>query len=372
VLANGQNWGQSTLRFQWSSQTGMGLTPYQSFTPYGQAQFAWNASNDALQQTCGPVSAYSPPGYTPSSYRPCAPAIQPPQVDSSCPSNCPSGAAWCPCNYTFEVDDSNDWDMGTSGEILFQAPNGTGPWWLLTTDKAGYGYLHNPADLCNASGGASGCTGTYAAGGANTTDSFAQGDPGNLFPFAAAHYLCAYPPLNALGGNQPQDCDRTTSLAFYNNLLYFWPNDQNGNAQNGERLTALQFSTWTFQTAFTGTFGSWAQNVGVFGDGSNDGRTHVTGSGTTFTTQVIPGDQFVACGCQPPSCPVITNVDDDTDLTLSESPGCPLGSGPHYYAGYFINPRSDLSPNPPSTGYPGGSAWSPAAGRPRTTRSCSQ
>jgi hypothetical protein len=347
VLVSGQNWGQSTLRFQMSSQTGMGLTPYQSFTPYGQAQFGWDTVNNVLQQNCGPITIYSPASYTTSTYTPCTPAIQPPQVDSTCPGNCPAGTAWCPCNYSFEVADSNDWDMGTPGELLFKDLSGN--WKLLTADKAGYGYLMNPANLCNSSG----CPGT-----GNTTYSFAQGDPGNFFPFAAAHYLCAYPPLDPLGGNLQQQCDRTTSFAFYNNWLYFWPDNSANDAPNGERLTALQLSNWTTQTRLTGaagTISSWTQNAGGAGDGSNDGQTHVSGSGTHFTTQVIPGDQLAACGCTPPGCPVITYVADDTDLTLSQLPGCSPSSGAVSYAGYFINPRSGTSPDPAITGYPGAS-----------------
>jgi len=356
VLPNGQNWGQSTLRFQMSSQTGMGLYPYQSFTPYGQAQFGWDNVNNVLQQNCGPITSYSPASYTASAYQPCAPAIQATQLDSTCPANCPAGTAWCPCNYTFEVDTSNDWDMGTPGELLFQDLGGN--WKLLTADKAGYGYLHDPADLCNTSGGGSGCTGTFAGGQANTAHSFAAGDPGNLFPFAAAHFLCPDRPLNTPGGDSPQDCDRTTGFAFYNNWLYFWPNNQNRKVAGGERLTALQLSDWTTQTQFTGaagTIASWTQNAGGAGDGSNDGQTHVLGSGTSFTTQVIPGDQLAACGCTPPGCPLVTYVAGDTDLTLSQLPSCSPSSGSVSYAGYFINPRSDAAPNPKQTGYPGGS-----------------
>jgi len=347
VLTNGQNWGESTLRFQMSSQTGMGVAPYQSFTPYGQEQFAWDMVHNVLKQNCGPITSYSPASYTAATYTPCTPAIQPPQVDSTCPAYCPAGAAWCPCSHSFEVANSNDWDMGTSGELLFKDLSGN--WKLLTMDKAGYGYLLNPADLCNGSG----CTGT-----ANTTYSFAQGDPGNFFPFAAAHYLCPYPPLETLGGNQQQECDRPTSLAFYNNWLYLWPSNQITHVANGERLTALKLSDWTTQTPFTGaagTISSWTQNAGGAGDGSNDGQTHVTGSGTSFTTQVIPGDELAACGCTPPGCPIITYVASNTALTLSQLPSCSPSSGAVSYAGYFINPRSNTSPNPENVGYPGGS-----------------
>lgn len=348
VLSAGYNFGNSLLRFQHSSLNGMGLTPHQVFTPAGQQQFQW-PQGGSFTQNCGPITSLSPAGYT---YTPCTPAIQPSQLNTRCADGCPSGTSGsqsCPCKYTFDVLNSNDQDMGTSGQILFK--NASGNWLLTTTDKAGYGYLLKPSDLCNGSG----CTGTYSGGGANTTYSFSQGDIGNLFPFTAAKVVCQNAPANSThpGMTEQADCDRTTSMAFYDGRLYLWPN--NVGATNGERLTALQLSDWSTTTAFTGTISSWTQNLSGAGDGSNDGQTQVVGSGTLFTEQVLAGDQIAACSCTAPNCPVITKVTDNTHLTLSKLPSCTPGSGSVSYAGYFINPAYDISPPPGITGYPGGS-----------------
>jgi hypothetical protein len=347
VLSPGYNWGQSLLRMQFSDSL-MGLTPYQVFTPAGQQQFSWPSS--VFTQNCGPITSLSPSGYT---YAPCSPAVQPSQLNSRCPKYCPSGTASnvsCPCHYTFEVENTNDQDMGTSGQMLINAGTIDRPNWLVvTTDKAGYGYLLQASDLCNGSG----CTGNYSGGGANTTYSFTQGDLGNLFSFPAARVLCQNEPGNNTypGMAENADCDRTTSMAFYNGRLYYWPN--NIASGNGERLTSLQLSNWSTQTVFTGTILSWVQNLGGAGNGSNDGQTLMTGSGTSFTEQVIPGDQVVACGCTLPNCPVVTSVVNDTNVILSQHPGCTTYSGVEY-SGYFINPVKDLNPPPNGTGYPGG------------------
>ena len=348
ILSSGHNFGNSLLRFQFSSENGMGLAPYQVFTPAGQQQFSWPGG--VFTQNCGPiVQGFSPPNYT---YTPCSPAIQPSQLNSRCPEACPSGTSSttsCPCSYTVQVLNMNDWDMGTSGQMLFQDAKAN--WLLLTTDKGGFGYLVNPSDLCNGSG----CVGKRAGGQANRTYSFSRGDAGNLFPFAAPQTLCQNNPGNNTkpGMSEDTDCDRVASMAFYNGRLYYWPTNIAPN--NGERLTALQVSDWDTATPFSGTISSWTQNLGGLGDGSNDGQTQVAGLGTTFTKQVIAGDQLVACQCQAPNCPVITHVTDDTHLTLSALPTCAPASGLVSYAGYLINPARNANPVPASTGYGGGS-----------------
>jgi len=94
---NNGNWSESVLHFGLSSGS-MDSVPSKSFTPYGGV------------------------------------ALSPPTAGSACPNE--TGGT---CASTAEVLNENDWDFGVSGETLFTDSNGAN--WLVTIDKAGYGYL---------------------------------------------------------------------------------------------------------------------------------------------------------------------------------------------------------------------------------------
>jgi hypothetical protein len=278
------NWGSSILNFS-SSASGVSATPASSFTPEG-----------------GPKE-------------PLTPLIL---ANSNCPSS--PGGTPTQCPYVVDVLNQNDWDVATSGILLFAGANQRN--WLVTIDKGGSGYLLNASGL----GG------------------FAQNDPGNLFPFSAVASPCW-----SLGGVEASDCHRVISLASYVNntaaskprYVYFWPFQ--------EALTGFQFSQNTV-------------NIGI-------GTIATSGSGAPFTTvtlttsctarsattpclngQMVAGDTLTA-GSQ---VQTVTSVS-GTSLTVSPGFSSAINTSSWTYNGYFIKP---LSGNWPQTGsdvsYPGG------------------
>ena len=230
---------------------------------------------------------------------------------------CPPAAG--PCN--FEILSQNEFDTGVSGILLFDDFSGTNH--VLTCDKAGYCYLLEQGNLCGA-GGSGGCYPGTPTG----LPGLKYGDPANWFPFAANVTQCA--DLSDDG-----NCDRITSLAFSNDSsperLYLWPNN--------ERMTALELSDYSTQTG-TGT-------IAVSGKA-------VTGTGTSFLSEVIPGDKLVVGSCiLPNACPTITAVADNSHLTISQSVSV---SGVSFqYAGFFVRPIYDSRPLDGVVGFPGGS-----------------
>jgi hypothetical protein len=371
--AGSQNLGDSLLHIQSSQDSATAYTafaPVDYFTPVGQQQWPTGAylaetgPNAGLveggAQNCGPISAVSGTVLFPTSYTggtPCMPAIQPPQVDSACPcttGQCNTdGVSYTFCTTSSQVESDADWDQSVSGEILFEDPNDESMK-VVTVNKDGIGHLLSATNL----------------GGANTYDT------SDLFTFGANYLFCYDDGGNFPGGPLTTDCDRITSMAMYYyssgtcggsvcTWLLVWPTTD---AATDERLTALQITPtdtpglhWQPET-LTGTFssGNWVQNTGGGGDGTNDGQYQLTGTGTSFGTQVIPGDVIV-CGCTvaAANCPVITKVRANATppyiVTASGAPsGCTPSSGLEY-AGYFINPRPDATPPPQNTGYPGGS-----------------
>jgi hypothetical protein len=377
--AAAQNLGQSLLHFKSSQDSSTAYTafaPTDYFTPIGQQQWPTGSylnssgylvtppseNGGNTTQICGAIStgfgAYDGSNIYPGG-TPCTPALQPPQVDSGCP--CTTGAcsgysAYTFCSTTALVESGADWDQSTSGELLFEDPYDM-VWKVVTSSKDGYGHVLNAADL----------------GGAQAND------PGDLFTFAAANLLCPDMVPNYAGGPLGLGCDRLTSIAMYTyssanpacgdigtcTVLAIWPNDQID--AGAERLRVLQISpldgngNWAPQQ-LTGTFtaSDWVQNAGSSGDGTGDGQYYLTGVGTSFGTQVIAGDVIV-CGCTVAAgdCPVITKVFSNTSppyvITASGPPANCAVSGGLEYAGYFINPRPDFTPQPYLTGYPGGS-----------------
>ena len=67
---------------------------------------------------------------------------------------------------------------------------------------------------------------------------------------------------------------------------------------------------------------------------------------------MIPGDMLIAGGCTPPSCPVITAVTSDTQVTISQN--LTVSGAAWHYSGYFIKPIYDTHPVDTNVQYPGG------------------
>jgi hypothetical protein len=250
---NNGNWSNSILDFTLSSSN-TDTSPSKSFTPYGGR------------------------------------AIAPPTSGSVCP-NEGSGAA---CVSTAELLNENDWDMAVSGILLFN--DSASHNWLVTIDKAGYGYLLRQ----NQSWG-------YA---------FASGDAYNWFPFAGV--------VTNTTNNVPSfcpnlttpiaaDCHRTTSLAFFNPsggtpYLYFFPWK--------EKLGAYQQSDNSTQTP------SGSPTV------TTSGST-VTGTNTTFTKWLIPGDQIVVNTTPNATTLTVTAVVSDTSLSTYQTSNISTGNFLH-------------------------------------------
>jgi hypothetical protein len=221
------------------------------------------------------------------------------------------------------------------GILLFQDLSDTPVNRLLTFDKAGYGYLLTQGQLCGES--------TCYPGSSGGSPGFAYEDPGNSFPFAGNLAQCT-------NQEPPMQCDRITSMAFSpdSDLLYVWP--------SFEKLTS-----------FTLTDNSPVGGAGLIGSNG----TTICGSGTGFTSEVVPGDTITDTQTGSPDygqSAVVTQVT-GTQLTISQAFSSNLGScsstcgGCSYtdsysYNGYFINPVYDVKPNDSGennkVNYPGG------------------
>jgi hypothetical protein len=159
---------------------------------------------------------------------------------------------------------------------------------------------------------------------------FAPGDNYNWFPFGAAQNLCT---------GIAADCDRTTSLAFFNPsggtpYLYFYPWK--------EILTGYQFSN-------NGTQALSGYTV------TTSGNTVTTSSGSTLFTQwLVPGDTITISTSPMPTTLTVTAVNTDTSLTVYETSSISTATALASYNGYFINPQHDNRPADTSVGYPGG------------------
>ena len=151
------NWGSSVLDFTYST-SGVGASPSQSFTPQG-GLFAGDLLGNGTTNLI---------------------------------TNCGTTGSPAACTSTVESLNQNDWDMSASGILLFTDSDGNN--WLLTIDKGGLGYLLKQSSL----GG------------------YTSNDAGNQFPFAAASEPCW-----TLGVSNASGCHRITSMAFYNNTLYY-------------------------------------------------------------------------------------------------------------------------------------------------------
>lgn len=238
------NWGQSVLDFT-ATSTGFASSPTEYFTPNGNA-------------TGG--------GQIP---------VTPPEGGSA---------------YTYQGMNQNDFDMAVSGVMLY-TDSGSNQW-LLTFDKAGYGYLLRQANLC---GDTTDETPQCFPGVSTGYPGFATGDPGNAFPLAGNKTQC---------GNLEGDtsCDRITSLAFDPDSspqrLYLWPSN--------ETLTSIESSN------------NQAIEPGGATIGSN-GAT-ICGSGTSFTTWLVPGDALIDEGsANSGQSRIVTGITSNTQITVSQA-----------------------------------------------------
>ena len=282
-----QNWGGSIVDFTLSQSGGLGTAPAEYFTPYG-----FGSSPTTVQEPLGSSS------------------------------------------YTYQGMNQNDFDLGTSGILLFNDLAGTPR--ALTIDKAGYGYLLTQGNLC----GSTAASPTCYPGTPTGSPGFAPNDPGNVFPFVANATPCSNLDL-------PIFCDRTTSMAFYPDgspeRLYFWPAN--------ETLTSLALSNNSPIAPASGTIGS--------------NGTTVCGSGTSFTQWLIPGDTLTDTGsANPGQSRIVTAVVSDTQLQIGQaftsnigscSTSCSCTSTPDTltYNGYFVSPLHDTHPSD-GVEYPGG------------------
>ncbi len=304
--ANLDNFGQTVMDFR-LSQTGYDSAatgPFQTFTPNSPAA----GLAPPLRNLCGCTG---------------------------------SGMDGCgPCHLTVQNQNGYDYDMAISGVTLFKDLAGNQR--LVTVDKAGYGYLLSPGNLCGSGNPDTPCIG------------FAPGDPGS-WTFGATRGLCQ---------GAPNGCDRVTSLAVFDNqatgpsravYLAYWPYK--------ERLTSLKLSDNV--TPQTGK--------GLLKPEPSVSPSTMTLSATCtidqncLTEQLVAGDALTlnGCSCQAgANCPpVVTAVSTpsatDSRLTLNMPVATAFGSSCAYpqnfqYTGYFVTPAHNSTPLQGQVGYPGG------------------
>ena len=215
------------------------------------------------------------------------------------------------CSYSFESLNQNDWDMSASGVLLFTDSNSHN--WLLTIDKGGMAYFLNQSSL----GG------------------FTSGDTGNAFPFAAPNLPCWQS-----GHSNAGACHRITSMAFYDNNLYYWPYQ--------ELLTGLTYLPNPSSSPQTGT-GTVTWNSGT--------NTISLPSADSFYTQVVAGDTITVTqsGVGTQSATII-EINTDQEVTVNANATENFTAGSFTYSGYFVTPIYDSAPDETANiYYPGGS-----------------
>jgi len=280
-----------------------GTAPYTQPFNLGSSILDFTMSSSGIDGHGGtsPAQTFTPRGGA---------AFSPPLTGTVC-----SGGAQC--LYSFQSMNENDWDMGpiTLFKDTINSQN-----WLASVDKSGYGYLLPQGGFCSPA----------------PCQAYASGDSPN-WPFGAAFTPC----WNISGG--ADNCDKITSLAFYNNELYFWPTN--------ERLTAFAMSdNSTGQTGAATVYVFSAYPTNVYGCASPPCTPSCATGGTCFTDEFIPGDAIIIGG----QSATVTAVSNDCFLTVS-SPGLSAVSNASFtYKGYLLNPARDSTPPGTSVDYPGG------------------
>jgi len=301
------NAGQTVMDFL-ATPTGYGALPFQSFTPDSPAS-----------------------------------GVGPPDPPSICGGSGGADCAGCgPCPYTFQAMNAADWDQSTGGVVLFNDLAGNPR--LVTADKAGYGYLMTPGNLCGSATPDTQCVG------------FAPGDPGS-WTFGASLNLPLPAGRSGRGCNNQNDgaCDRVTGMAFYDQnpnapaYLYFWPYH--------ERLVGLRLSDNS--TTFSGQGPlTWSSSTSTTLNYTLPGGNACTPGLNCLTEQVLAGDtlQFKNCPCSGAECPVATSVA-AASMTVNIPPPSACGAGAAQdfsYSGYFVSPKSASTPDNIDVGFPGG------------------
>ena len=281
------NFGTSILDMRLTA-SGPDATPFQSFTP--------NTSvlEPAFQNGCGPAGT---------------------------PVN---------CSLTYQNLNAADYDMATSGILLFNDAGGAPR--LVTMDKGGYGYLLGQGNLCGPR------INNCSLLSASPVQGFASGDNGNVFPFAPIYDPAEGGTVLCTNTIQPDLCHRVTSLALFpastgQQYLFLWPYQ--------EKLTALTVSDGSTQLQ---------QTTSLTGTG-----TTVTLSGGTcagypcFNNLLVAGDKITPVGF-----PAQTVLRVQGPASALITPGF-SGTAPSWtYSGYLVNPALDVNPPPTGVGYAGG------------------
>ncbi len=266
-----------------------------------------------------------------------------PPIPAVCGGNGGADCAGCgPCQYTFQAMNAADWDQSASGVMLFNDLQGNPR--LVTVDKAGYGYLLTPGNLCGSATADTQCVG------------FAPGDPGS-WTFGGSAYLPMAPGGSGRGCTATDDsaCERVTGMAFFSqspngpSYVYSWPYHEAlvgvQLSDNSTNLSGLGTLTWSSSTSTTLTY------TPSSGDPCTRGLN-------CLTEQVVPGDrlQFQNCPCSGSDCPVATTVSKDS-MTVNIPPpsACTAGAAQNFsYSGYFVSPTPATIPNSQDVGFPGG------------------
>jgi hypothetical protein len=262
---------------------------------------------------------------------------------------------------SFENRNAYDWDISAGPILVFNDPN-TNEAKVLTVDRAGYGYLIDPSNMCNGSS----CTGNVSG----MSTSFKAGDRGNLFHFAAAQTPCAFRGVLSAA----QDCDRVTSLAAFkdnngNTQVFMWPfNEDLMSVQLSDNSSHSGTGVISYDGSSTITVGGVPAGAKITGSGCSTGyvcpsqcygtctaSTACTGSGGTcgscLLSSLIPGVQITLNG----QIVTVTYVQDDQTIAVSPAPTSSFSNLSFSYNGYLVNPSTDHYPIESTLGYPGGS-----------------
>ena len=161
---------------------------------------------------------------------------------------------------------ANDWDFGTDGVILFDAPvNGNTQHLLVTVDKAGNGYVLDQTNL----------------GGYSTPSS-----PGSYFTAAAT--ACTSP---------KQQCHEIHGAAYWNDTWFVWPWH--------EKLRVFKFNNGTFSHSASVSYvsGYPGGSLAVSSNGSLNGILWaVTTHPGSSTTPPFPGTLWAYNASAPYNC----------------------------------------------------------------------
>lgn len=133
---------------------------------------------------------------------------------------------------------ANDQDMGTSGQLVFQATvAGSTKYLVATMDKSGEGYVLFRTGL-----------GGYLSGDTGVQSKFNGASSG-------ANTACVGTSSNSnYGLSTPHGCDSTHNIAFYNNTLFHWPFHEDHDMCAWNTGTGVGFVCYPAHSLSTGVF----------------------------------------------------------------------------------------------------------------------